>query len=310
MLTLRSYTAADAATWDAVVERSRNGNLLHRRAYMDYHADRFLDCSLIVERKGSAVAVFPASLHDGVVTSHAGLSYAGLIMTQALGAERTLEVFNLLGEHYRAHGVQCIVYKAIPHVFHRYPAEEDLYALHRLGASLVRRDVSSVIPLRQPSSFSPARERAVARARKAGIRLQSGGDPAAFHQLLARVLRRHSAVPTHSLEELRLLQARFPGRIVLHEARGDAGLLAGAVTYDFGHVVHTQYLAASGTGRRCDALSLLLAELMGSVYADRAYFSFGISTERGGSVLNTGLAAHKERFGARTVVHDFYEWAL
>lgn len=310
MFTVRPYAKADANAWDALVERSRNGNLLHRRGYMDYHADRFVDCSLIAERDGEVVAVFPADIRENLVTSHGGLTYAGLITTQALRAESTLAVFEQIGDHYRALGVERVIYKAVPHVFHAYPAEEDLYALHRLGARLKRRDLSSVIPLRETLHFTQGRKHAVDKARKAGVRLQVGADPAAFHALLSGVLGRHDTRPAHSLHELRMLQASFPQQIVLHEARREDVLLAGVLAYDFGRVVHTQYMAASEEGRRVDALSFLLAELIVGVYADRAYFSFGISTEQEGRVLNGGLIAQKEYFGARAVVHDFYEWPL
>lgn len=311
MFTLRPYMPADASAWDAVVEQSRNGNLLHRRGYMDYHADRFVDRSLVVECNDEPVAVFPASVKGDVVTSHGGLTYAGLITTRAMRAERTLEVFEQIGEHYRLQGVTRIVYKAVPHIFHTYPAEEDLYALHRLGARLNRRDVSSVIALREPYAFTDGRRRAVKKARRSDIRLQAGTDLAAFHHLLSDVLRsRHDAAPTHSLQELCLLQGRFPQQIVLHEARHESELWAGVLVYDFGRVVHTQYLAASEQGRETNALNLLLAELVENVYADRHYFSFGVSTEQEGKVLNGGLIAQKEYFGARAVVHDFYEWGL
>jgi hypothetical protein len=310
MFAVRPYIRADAETWDALVARSRNGNLLHRRGYMDYHADRFVDRSLVVERNGEPVAVFPANIEGAQVTSHGGLTYAGLITTHALRAGSTLAVFEQIGHHYRALGVERIVYKAVPHVFHAYPAEEDLYALHRLGARLKRRDMSSVIPLQEAFQFTPGRRRAVEKARKEGIRLQTGTDPAAFHAMLTEVLRKHDVVPVHSLAELRVLQARFPQQIVLHEARRGDALLAGVLAYDFGTVVHTQYLAVSEEGRRLDALSLLLAELIGGTYATRRYFSFGISTSQGGRVLNDGLVTQKEYFGARAVVHDFYEWVL
>jgi hypothetical protein len=310
MFAVRPYIRADAETWDALVARSRNGNLLHRRGYMDYHADRFVDRSLVVERNGEPVAVFPANIEGAQVTSHGGLTYAGLITTHALRAGSTLAVFEQIGHHYRALGVERIVYKAVPHVFHAYPAEEDLYALHRLGARLKRRDMSSVIPLQEAFQFTPGRRRAVEKARKEGIRLQTGTDPAAFHAMLTEVLRKHDVVPVHSLAELRVLQARFPQQIVLHEARRGDALLAGVLAYDFGTVVHTQYLAVSDEGRRLDALSLLLAELIGGTYATRRYFSFGISTSQGGRVLNDGLVTQKEYFGARAVVHDFYEWVL
>lgn len=310
MFTVRPYAQADADTWNTVVGHSRNGNFLHRRDYMDYHADRFVDRSLIVERNGDVVAVFPANIRENRVTSHGGLTYAGLIATQALRAESTLAVFEQIGNHYRASGVERVIYKSVPHVFHAYPADEDLYALYRLGAQLTRRDLSSVIPLQEAFQYTQGRRHSIDKARKADVRLQIGTDPAVFHALLSDVLGRHDALPTHSLQELRLLQARFPQQIVLHEARRDDVLLAGVLVYDFGRVVHTQYMAASQEGRHLDALSLLLAELIGGIYADRAYFSFGISTEREGRVLNRGLIAQKEYFGARAVVHDFYEWVL
>jgi hypothetical protein len=310
MFTLRPYTEADAGDWDAFVERSRNGNLLHRRGYMDYHADRFVDRSLMVERNGEVVAVFPANIRENLVISHGGLTYAGLITTQALRAESTLAVFEQIGSHYRTLGVERVIYKAVPHVFHATPAEEDLYALHRLGAQLKRRDLSSVIALQEAFHFTQGRRHSIDKARKAGIQWQLGTDPAAFHALLSEALSKHDAVPTHSLPELCLLQSRFPQQIVLHEARREDALLAGVLVYDFGKVVHTQYMAASEEGRRLDALSFLLAELIGGVYADRTYFSFGISTEQEGRVLNSGLIAQKEYFGARAVVHDFYEWPL
>jgi hypothetical protein len=310
MFSVRPYTPADATAWDALVAASRNGNLLHRRGYMDYHAERFVDASLMVERDGEILAVLPASVRGDSVVSHAGLSYAGLISSPALRAGATLAVFEQIAGHYRSQGFARLFYKAIPHVFHVSPAEEDLYALHRLGARLCRRDLSSAIALREPVRFTPERRRSIAKARKAGLQVQVGQDLAQFHALLTQVLERHGAAPTHSLAELRLLQSRFPSQIVLHEARADGELLAGTVVYDFGRVVHTQYLAASDEGRRVDALSLLLAELIEQVYAQREYFSLGISTEDEGRALNQGLVEQKERFGARAIVHDFYEWTF
>ena len=277
---------------------------------MDYHADRFVDQSLVVERGGEAVAVFPANVVGKAVTSHGGLTYAGLITTHALRAEGTLAVFAAIADHYRVMGVERIFYKAVPHVFHAYPAEEDLYAMHCFGACLKRRDLSSVIPLQEMFRFTHERRRGVKIARKSGVRLEVGLDASAFHALLCEVLRKHDALPTHSLHELRLLQGRFPQQIVLHEARREGVLLAGVLVYDFGRTVHTQYMAASEEGRRLNALSFVLAELIEDLYADRTYFSFGISTDHEGRVLNGGLVTQKEYFGARAVVHDVYEWVL
>ena len=308
MLLVRPYVPEDAANWDALVARSRNGNLLHRRGYMDYHEDRFIDASLVVEKAGEMVGVFPASAHDDGIVSHGGLTYAGLISTAALRAEAMLDAFAAIGTHYRGRGVSRILYKAVPRVFQSGHADEDLYALHRLGARLVRRDLSSAIALREPFAFSQGRRHDIGKARKAGIDVAAGDDLAGFHALLTDALHRHDASPTHRLDELQRLCSRFPEAIALHEARRDGELLAGVLVYDFGRVVHTQYMAASEQGRALGALSLTLEHLIRDTYADRQHFSFGISTEQGGQVLNTGLVAQKESFGARAVVHDFYEW--
>ena len=86
--------------------------------------------------------------------------------------------------------------------------------------------------------------------------------------------------------------------------------MAGALAYVSRDVCHVQYNAADAEGKQIGALDVALAHLMDS-YAGRVrYFDFGASTEDGGRTLNAGLVSYKEGFGARTVVHDMYEWEL
>jgi hypothetical protein len=55
---------------------------------------------------------------------------------------------------------------------------------------------------------------------------------------------------------------------------------------------------------------VILDFLINSYYSEKTYFDFGISTENEGMRLNEGLMSNKEGFGARAVVHDFYELSL
>ena len=133
-------------------------------------------------------------------------------------------------------------------------------------------------------------------------------DLEAFWDILAGILMsKHKKKPVHTVAELRLLQSRFPDRIRLHVVRNGQEVVAGALIYDMGHVVHTQYLASSEFGKNNGALDMLLHNLITDVYADRTYFDFGVSTENGGGYLNEGLIFQKEGFGARSVVYDTYE---
>lgn len=310
MIKVVPYRDILARAWDVVVSSSMAGNFLHLRKYMDYHSDRFVDCSLIVERSGKPVAVFPASQHGRTIISHGGLTYGGLLATNELRIEDTLHVFSEIREYYRSLGVEKLIYKAIPYVYQRYPAQEDLYALYRFGAKVTRRDVSSVIELCKDFKYSKGRKWSINKAKKAGVVLRVNDDFSSFYNLLFSVLKKFDTTPTHNLTELVLLHSRFPLQIVLYEALLGSELLAGGVIYDFGDTVHTQYLASSDNGREVGALDYLLSHLIENVYDDRRFFSFGISTEESGQKLNKGLISQKEGFGARAVVHDFYEWIL
>lgn len=296
--------------WDEIVKASKNGTFIHLRDFMGYHAHRFDDRSVIVVKDGRPVAVFPCNLEGDTLVSHAGLSYAGLVYGHDLRAVDVLDVFAAMGEHYRRSGAKSICYKTIPHIFHRYPAEEDLYALFRIGAQLYRRDISSVVALQNRVPFTNSRRGNIRKARKCGLVIREGDFVEDYHRLLSEVVAKFGVTPVHSASELSLLQSLFPDRIRLFGVFADDNLLAGALVFDCHHVVHTQYLASSARGREVGALDHLLAHLIEDVFGDRRYFSFGISTEENGRHLNEGLIFQKEGFGARGVVQDFYSWTL
>lgn len=310
MFEVRRYNATLSFEWDQVVKSSKNGNFLHMSQYFRYHEDRFNDVSLIIYKKNRPVAVFPANLDGGTVYSHSGLTYAGVIFSKDIGCSAMLSIFDALKSYYKEMGASNLVYKCIPSVFTTYPAEEDLYALFRNEAKLFRRDVSSVIEISSAPKLSDSRKCVIRKAEKNDVSFSAQVSASDFHTLLSKVLERFDSKPVHTLAELELLMLRFPDEIKLYGAVKDDSLLAGALVFDFGHIVHTQYLAASDSGRQVGALDFVLNNLITDVYVSRKYFSFGISTEDGGTVLNEGLISQKEGFGARAVVHDFYRMEL
>ena len=296
--------------WDDVVRQSKNGTFLHFRNYMDYHAGRFSDRSAIFYEKNKPIAVFPCSAHSDSVVSHGGLTYGGLIYGKETHATTVLSIFQSLAAHYKAVGFKKIVYKPVPRVFHTYPADEDLYCLFRLGARLYRRDLSSVIELASRPKFSDSRKNTARKAAKAGARFAEIEEMEEFHSLLASVLVKFGSAPVHSAAELELLKSRFPNNIRLFGIIQGERLLAASLVFDFGHVIHTQYMASTEEGRALGALDYLLIQLIETTFADRQYLSFGISTEQQGQFLNEGLIRQKEGFGGRGMVHDFYEWDI
>ncbi|GAB4058792.1 GNAT family N-acetyltransferase [Uliginosibacterium sediminicola] len=301
------YSAADKPRWDSFVRNSRNGTLLFERSYMDYHAERFKDASLLIEDEGRLLALLPASRHGDSLRSHGGLTYGGFITDAQMRVEKMLSVFATTCNALRAAGIRQLEYKAIPHIYHRQPTEEDLYALFRHGAHLLKREPSAAIEL--AGLHLPSMKRYGARqALKLGLRCTQATDASELMALIDSNLRaRHGVAAVHTAAEMQQLHANFPQHIELLEVRDATGVLhGGAVVYLAGPVAHTQYLASSDSGRRSSLMELLECELA-ERYRNRCrWLEFGISSENGGQTLNAGLMRHKEKFGARCVCYDTY----
>lgn len=298
--------------WNAFVRASKNGTFLFDRDYMEYHADRIVDASLMAfegDDESAVVGVLPASRHGERIVSHGGLTYGGWVTDARMTTPAMLRLFELLRAWARDAGATAVHYKAIPRCYHRLPAEEDLYALFIQNAGLVRQDVASIIELPAAPAWAKGRKHALSKARAEGVTAEVSTDFADFHACLAEALSAHAATPVHTAAELELLAGRFPEQISLYAAtRGDEAV-AYVLVFDCGQTVHTQYMAARETGRRIGGLEAILYRLQTQDYAHRRYLSFGISTEQDGRVLNLGLIAQKEMFGGRAMVSSFYDLA-
>ncbi|OZA06056.1 MAG: hypothetical protein B7X95_04305 [Methylophilaceae bacterium 17-44-8] len=308
--TFTAYQPAHADTWNRFNQSSRNGTFLFDRGYMDYHADRFTDASILIEKEGQLLAMLPASRDGSTVVSHGGLTFGGLILGDKSGAADVKAIFEQLKDWLMASGVTKFIYKPVPHIYHRMPSEEDLYALHRLGAKTTRVDVSTTIQQSARLPLAKGRKHAIGKAKKAGITVQKSEDFASFWQMLTHNLAdRHAVKPTHSVEEMQLLASRFP-QIQLFMAYLADQPVAGVVVYDYAQVTHTQYIGLTDVARETGALDALLEHLISDAFAHRPYFNFGISTCNRGLSFNEGLAAQKEMFGGRTSILQWLELEL
>lgn len=308
---IRRYTPDMKPLWDKFVRESRNATFLLTRDYMEYHSDRFTDCSyMFFGASGKLESLLPASIHGEELRSHGGLTYGGLILGQhSSGASPSNPMTWLEGllPMLREEGVRRLLYKAIPHIYHRYPAEEDLYAFWRMGATLNCRNLATVIDVARPMRSSRLGKRAVKRREAAGIRIRQTEDVSEFWQIIVDDRRtRHNTVPVHTGEEMQFLRDRFPDEILFFVAEADGEILAGAVIYKAGGVLHLQYAAATDAGKELYAVDVIYNALIFDIMNDARWFDFGTSNEDGGRYLNEGMVRHKEEFGGRSIVYDQY----
>lgn len=301
------YTPERRDEWNAFVADSKNGTFLFNRDYMDYHADRFTDGSLMIyENAGrKLLALLPANIRGKEMVSHGGLTYGGLVVGPAMTTPVFVQVFQALCDHLRQLGLNSFVYKTVPFIYHRLPAEEDRYALFLSKATLFRRDTLSVRRIGTGAKIQERRRRGMKKAANAGLTVRLSQDYQAFWEILeANLKEQHGTSPVHSLAEITLLAERFPDNIQLAACYDGDRMLAGTVLYRTPTVLHAQYIGSSRDGRDAGALDLLFGSIE-TFARDEIWFDFGISNETG-SVLNLGLIEFKEGFAARTVVHDYY----
>lgn len=312
---LTRYTPSEKAEWDVFVNKSRNGTFLFLRDYMDYHADRFVDCSLIVRKGGRIAGLLPANIrHDeerAVLQSHGGLTYGGWILpARHADVADVAEFFRLLREFAGENGISSLDYKTVPYIYQSMPSQEDLYLLYREGAILTERNISCSIDLKNNPGLNKLQRRNLQRANKSECRIIETKDITEFHSLLTQCLAdRHGVTPVHSASELQLLRDRFPENIrIFLVVTGDVPQ-AGVCVYDTGFVAHAQYICSTPEARREGYLTLLFSHLF-DLFSDCRYFDFGISTEDHGLFLNKGLYRQKSSLGGSGVVYERYHIEL
>lgn len=318
MVKVVRYNSSMKAQWDEFLLTARNSTLLHLRNYMDYHADRFEDHSLVfIDDHEHVIALLPAcksNKDSGVIASHEGLTYGGFVVARLLHASTLQEIMQSTISYYKNLGAKQLVIKPIPHIYASMPCEEELYFISQAGGKLTHRALSQAIDLSVPAEYNQLRKRCIAKARQNGIvveeaQLQEEWNE--YHEILSNVLAsRHETTPVHSPEELWMLHQRFTNEIRLFVARKEDKIIAGTVVYTSPTVAHTQYLASSPEGQASGALDLVIDHVL-TLNRNCAvkYLDFGISTERDGS-LNPGLTLQKEGFGARGICYDTYTITL
>ncbi|GAA3840782.1 GNAT family N-acetyltransferase [[Pseudomonas] carboxydohydrogena] len=299
--------------WDELALRSTSGTFLHTRRFLNYHGARFVDASICIRNGSKLLGVFPAAQEktiSGTVVSHPGITYGGIVHDGSLRGEwmiRALQQSLLL---FSRRGFDKLHYKVVPRIYHRSPAEDDLYALFRLKARLFRCDLSVALNLANRQPMASRRKRSLKKAQSFGIEIHDAPSCAKelWPVLEENLEQKHGATPVHTLSEISLLHDLFPESVRFLTAHYEGRVVAGLVLFITRNATHSQYIASSALGQQLNALDLLFDRAIEeAMERQHSYFNFGISTERAGQVLNEGLFQFKAEFGGGGVVHEFYE---
>lgn len=315
-LTVRPYRDDESDLWDSFCQDALQATFLHTRRFISYHGDQFSDQSLVIEDQGKWVGLFPAALDPddpSCVISHPGITYGGVLHQGKLRGERMIQALSVICRYYRSQGYIELLYKAVPSFYHRVPAQDDLYAFFRLGATRYRCDLSCTIDLNHSIDVSERRRRSLKKAIKAGLEIVEGMEnlSALWVTLTENLERKHGAKPVHKLQEISALANKFPDQIRCVCAYASGEIVAGVLLFITYTSHHAQYIASSLHGYKVSALDLVFHHCIEKAMAEgKRWFDFGTSNESQGMVLNNGLYNFKSEFGGGGTVYEFYELNL
>lgn len=305
------YNDSYKEDWDAFVENAKNRHFMFFRDYMEYHNDRYFDYSLLFyDDRDRLLALLVCNKKANKLISHEGLTYGGIIVDDSMRQSVMMNCINELINHCISNKIDSIKYKALPHMYHVQPAEEDRYALFFNNAKLEKVEAATVVDLDNPIKMSKLRRRQINKSKKEKVEVVIENSLVMYSDFINLqnqvLMKRHNTIAVHTGKEIYNLHKRFPNNIKLYVAKKNGEIIAGSIVFICDEVVHTQYLCANDDARHIGALDLTIDTIINEYSGKKKWLDFGRSTENEGYYLNEGLINQKEGFGGRTMVYETY----
>lgn len=307
--TVRRYSSADFAIWNAFISTAKNATFLFHRDFMDYHSDRFQDFSLMVFDEGILVSVIPGNKVNDALFSHQGLTYGGFVLDAKVKLGEVISITKSVLKFLDDNKISTFQLKIIPSIYNHFFAEEIEYALFLAEAKAIRKDCLSVIDMTKPLQISKTRKESIRRGEKNNLVIKEELKFDLFWNeiLIPNLDKRHNAKPVHTIEEITKLQQKFPKNIRHFNVYYDDRIVAGTTIFITDNVIHPQYISGNDQRSELGSLDFLYNYLITEIFPNKNFFDFGISHEQNGKKINEGLLFWKESFGAKTVIQSFYE---
>lgn len=314
-LRIEQYNDDFEEKWDKfVLKDSMNGTFLQTRNFLNYHPkDRFLDGSLIIYKgNNTVIALIPACTicedNEKILYSHMGSTFGGIIINKSFNnIEHVDAIIQALNNYLKDNNYNKIVLKNTSDLFSNGNINLIDYFLFKDGY-LSYDEISFYIDFKEYkediiSNFTASRRRDYKYSLKNNLefkKLITSEEIELFYNILCSNLKKFDSKPVHTLNELiDFKENRLNDIVDFYGVYLDDILIAGSMVFKFdSRIFHTQYLAADQNYLNLYPMNFLDTNLIKTAKNEGfKYFSFGISTENHGQILNYNLAEFKEGFG-------------
>ena len=301
------YNASKRKEWNDFLKLSKNGTFLLNRNFLEYHSEKFKDYSLMFYNNKTLVALLPLNINDNNLFSHGGLTYGGFIVSRNITTILMLDIFEKLISFLKESKIKKLVYKSIPHIYHKIPSEEESYCLFRYKFSLLKREISSSINMKT-TNISGKKINGYRRGAKLGLKINETSDCSLIIKIINYTLNeKYNTKAVHTADELNFLKLKFKNEIKFLNLEINNEIEGGAILFLANDVVHAQYVTTSKKAKQSRGLDFIVCYIHEQFRTQFKWFDFGISTEKNGLILNKNLIKSKEEFGLSGICYDTYE---
>lgn len=323
-LSIEKFNIKNDEKWDNfIMKDSINGTFIHTRKFLNYHKDKFNDHSLLIKKSTSIVAVVPAceivEENKRIFYSHKGSTFGGIVINGVYNNISHVDnVISILDQYLKEQGFDKIILKNTSEIFCKDNSRllDYFYFKHgysnynELNLYIDLKKYNSIIDIE--NNFSASKRRDLKYSLRYNLQFQilkTDYEVNDFYKLLVSSLINHNTNPVHSLEELLdFKNSRLSDIVEFYGVYYKDDLIAGSMVFNFNNTIfHTQYLASNPVHSNYYPMNFLNYNLIKEAYINNfKFFSFGISTEKQGKILNTSLAQFKEGFGTIGSINGTY----
>jgi len=317
MLDLKEYTGYPDV-WDATIDDAINGTIFHKISFLSYHApEKFNPVHLQLWQSNRIVGLisFDLSPDNGILVARSpfGGSYGGICWTERPKARICLEAMDALISHLNERGAKEALITPPPAVYYRHYEASAEMAIQAIGGILAERQVTSILDLREfrLAGLDHCEGRCRTAYRKAlKSRLVINRKPSIedFYSILIDNKARRGALPTHSLEEFKTIQKRFPSELVITTAELDGKPIGGIAYFRANRTCCLLFYVCHLTDHdRYNSPTLLIMDALEQEEKEGLrYFDFGTTCTKSNMREKLSLFSFKESFGTYGVFRDTY----
>ena len=304
---------------DDLINDSLNGTIFHTKKFLNYHKNKFKgkDEWYIFLRKNKIIGVISFLIkvegnNCNLGISPFGASYGGIVLFKRITYKVANEMIHALIEKFK--------YKKIKSFKFTHPISCCLkekcdileFAMLKNNFKIVNRDISSVIRLKNfneiNQKITPRVKRNINKAIKNNVKIKHHASLNDFWIPLKETFIKHKTNPTHTYEELKILEEIYKEDLNFCVAYLREKPIASSLVFKVNNlVVNTFYLCQTEEGSKIQALSYLISEIM-SFYKKDGYDFLDLGTSSVNMIPRENIFEFKEGFSSEGFFRDSYYW--